>query len=237
MSTNSKKYISSMAKQINSWNNYTLKYPFNGSDQLNASYSQVWQDIFVLTILRGKRNGTYLEIGSEDPSYINNTYLLTTQFDWKGVSLDCVEKHQISWAEQRPDSKFILCDALTVDYKPILDENYDGQKVIDFLQCDIEPSTNTFAALKRLPHDEYRFRVITFETDFYTGGQSPRIREESRRYLTDLGYEMIVGDVIVDGINPYEDWWVAPELVDMNVANSIKQQALLSQHPSKLIFL
>lgn len=225
-----------MARQINSWNNYTLKYEFNESDQINSSYSQVWQDIFVLTILQGKRNGTYLEIGAENPDYINNTYLLTTQFDWKGVSLDCVENHQRSWAEQRPESKFILCDALTVDYKKILDDNYNGQKVIDFLQCDIEPSFNTFTALKRIPHDEYRFRVITFETDLYTGGQSPRIREESREFLSNLGYEMIVGDVLVDGGNPYEDWWVAPELVDMEVANNIKAQALITQHPAQLLF-
>lgn len=225
-----------MARQINPWNNYTLKYEFNGSDQINSSYSQVWQDIFVLTVLQGKRNGTYLEIGAENPDYINNTYLLTTQFDWKGVSLDCVEKHQKSWAEQRHDSKFILCDALTVDYKQILDENYNGQKTIDFLQCDIEPSTNTFTALKRIPHDEYRFRVLTFETDLYTGGQSPRIREESRKFLSDLGYEMIVGDVLVDGGNPYEDWWVAPELVNMEVANAIKAQALTTQHPAQLLF-
>jgi hypothetical protein len=224
-----------MARQINPWKNYTLKYPFDGSDQLNSSYSQVWQDIFVLTILQGKRNGTYLEIGAENPDVINNTYLLTTQFNWKGVSLDCIKQYQVLWAEQRPDSKFILCDALTVDYKKILDENYNGQKVIDFLQCDIEPSVNTFTALKRIPHNEYRFRVVTFETDLYTGGESPRIREESRKFLFDLGYEMIVGDVLVDGGNPYEDWWVAPELVDMTVANSIKLHAMYTQHPIELL--
>jgi hypothetical protein len=225
-----------MARQNNQWNNLILKYPFDGSDQLNASYSQVWQDIFVLSILKGKSNGTYLEIGAENPDYINNTYLLTTQLGWNGVSIDCVENYQKSWAEQRPDNKFILCDALSVDYKQILDENYNGQKVIDFLQCDIEPSVNTFTALKRIPHDEYRFRIITFETDLYTGGQSPWVREESRKYLSGLGYEMIVGDVLVDGNNPYEDWWVAPELVNMEIANSIRAEALTTQHPAHLLF-
>lgn len=225
-----------MARQVNPWNNYRLKYQFNGSDQINSSYSQVWQDIFVLTILQGKHNGTYLEIGAEHPDLINNTYLLTTQFNWTGVSIDCVEDHQKSWAQHRPDSKFILCDALTVDYKQVLDENYNGQKVIDFLQCDIEPSVNTFTALKRIPHDEYRFRVITFETDLYTGGQSPQIREESRKYLSSLGYEMIVGDVLVDGNNPYEDWWVAPELVNMEIANNIKAEALTTQYTAQLLF-
>ena len=34
------------------------------------------QDMFVLTVLNGKTNGTYLEIGSGDPFIGSNTALL-----------------------------------------------------------------------------------------------------------------------------------------------------------------
>ena len=39
------------------------------------SYSQSAQDIFVLSVLDQKRDGTYLEIGSSVPVDNNNTYL------------------------------------------------------------------------------------------------------------------------------------------------------------------
>ena len=47
---------------------------------------------------------------------------------------------------------------------------------------------------------------------------------------------MIVGDVLVDGNNPYEDWWVAPELVNMEIANNIKAEALTTQYTAQLLF-
>jgi hypothetical protein len=225
-----------MTKHYNNWGG-NLQYPFEGSDTLTETFSQAYQDIFVLSVLNGKTNGSYLEIGCNVPDYTNNTYLLSKTFNWTGVSIDCIESLRESWTTQRSKDVFMACDALTVDYKQILDNNYNGQKVLDYLQCDIEPPSYTLTALKRLPHDEYRFKVITFETDVYTGAEGVRVQEESRKFLSDLGYEMIVGDVLVDGGNPYEDWWVAPELVNMEVACSIKTQALFTtQHPAQLLF-
>ena len=34
------------------------------------------QDIFVLSMLNGKKNGVYVEIGADQPRVISNTYLL-----------------------------------------------------------------------------------------------------------------------------------------------------------------
>lgn len=213
-----------------------LRYEFSNSKEISKTRSQAYQDIFVLSVLNGKTNGSYLEIGAAAPEAFSNTYLLSTGFNWTGVSIDCMEAFQILWTTERIHDKFILCDALTVDYKQILDENYNGQKILDYLQCDIEPPEHTLTALKRLPHDEYRFKVITFETDAYTGTAGINVRNESRQFLTNLGYEMIVGNVIVENVHPFEDWWVAPELVDMAVANSIKLQAEHTQHPNELLF-
>lgn len=215
--------------------NVTVKYPFDSSEQIHTSYSQVLQDIFVLSVLNGKRQGRYFEIGAGNPDFLSNTKLLTSSYDWSGVSIDCVEEYRVSWGNQRRNDKFILCDALTVDYNEMFDSNFDGQTTIDYLQCDIEPSVNTLAALKMLPHDRYRFRVITFETDLYTGGKAFSVREESRAFLSNLGYEMIVGDVIVGHSNPFEDWWVDLSLVDRNVALSIKENAQRTQRPVELL--
>ena len=43
------------------------------------------QDIFVLSMLNGKKNGIYVEIGADKPKVINNSYLLESVFDWSGV--------------------------------------------------------------------------------------------------------------------------------------------------------
>jgi len=224
-----------MSRYYNSWPGL-LHYSFENSHTIHETFSQAYQDIFVLCVLDGKINGRYLEIGCNVPDYTNNTYLLSKDYNWSGISIDCIESLRDEWTVKRPNDTFNVCDALTVDFCQLLDENYDGQKVLDYLQCDIEPPEHTLRVLKRLPHDKYRFKVITFETDVYTGDNGIRVREDSRKFLSDLGYEMIVGDVLVDGVNPYEDWWVAPDLVNMEIANSIRAEALTTQHPAQLLF-
>ena len=53
-----------------------LRTKFNGSEKIERNYSQCYQDMFVLTMLNNPTHGTYLEIGSADPYYGNNTALL-----------------------------------------------------------------------------------------------------------------------------------------------------------------
>ena len=53
-----------------------LRYKFNGAETIKNNYSQAFQDMFVLSILDGKKNGTYVEIGGDHGVIISNTYLL-----------------------------------------------------------------------------------------------------------------------------------------------------------------
>lgn len=221
-----------MNKTYNTWKNYKFKFPFPDSDFIKETHSQAYQDIFVLSILSGQRNGRYLEIGCNVPDYTNNTYLLSKSFGWSGYSIDFLSEIIPKWQTLRPNDRLIIGNALTLDYKSLLSTD----TVIDYLQLDIDPSINTLSALRLLPHDSCRFKVITFETDVYTGGNALWVKEESRNFLKNLGYELIVGDVIVDHVHPYEDWWVAPELVDMSVANSIKLHSKYTQNPAELLF-
>ena len=48
---------------------------------------QAEQDKFVLHVLQHKQNGYFLEIGSNNPITINNTYLLE-KVDWQGIIVD-----------------------------------------------------------------------------------------------------------------------------------------------------
>ena len=73
--------------------NKNLKVEFKSSNKIVRNYSQILQDIFVLTILDGKQKGTYVEVGSSHPFRINNTYLLEKYFNWKGLGYEIDENY------------------------------------------------------------------------------------------------------------------------------------------------
>ena len=70
-------------------------------EKVERNFSESYQDMFILSMLNGKRNGTYLEIGAGNSFYGNNTALLETQFDWTGVSLDIEESFVEGFTKDR----------------------------------------------------------------------------------------------------------------------------------------
>jgi FkbM family methyltransferase len=54
----------------------------------NGFYSQWGQDEFVVSVLKHKRNGYFVDIGAYDGITISNTYYLEKELGWKGL---CVE--------------------------------------------------------------------------------------------------------------------------------------------------
>jgi len=191
-----------------------LRYKFKDSDKIEKNYSQALQDMFVLSMLDGKRNGTYIEVGSAGPFEGNNTALLETQFDWKGFSLDIVPEEVERFNSQRKN-KCILQDATKADFDALIHEHKLGE-TIDYLQLDVEPAEVTFNVLLSIPFDKYKFRVITYEHDHYAD-RSLRYRESSRKFLQSQGYKLVVSDIAPDKNSTFEDWWVHPDLVDPEI--------------------
>ena len=196
-----------------------LRYKFPGSKEITRNYSQVYQDMFILSILNGKRNGTFLEIGGADPFKGNNTALLEKDFSWSGVSIEYNEKFIENYRNNRT-ANLIHGDALTIDYKKLLKENFNTN-VIDYLQLDIEPARNTYECMLKIPFDEYKFAVITYEHDYYVDVMRA-YREKSREFLMSKGYVLVVNDVSPDGVSNFEDWWVYPDLIDENILMKMK---------------
>jgi hypothetical protein len=193
-----------------------LRYKFLGSENIVKNFSQSFQDMFVLAATNGKSNGTYLEIGSAEPFKGNNTALLETQFGWRGLSVDIDQRKVEQFLSER--NNWVLCvDATKIDYAKILDSFGIGT-TIDYLQVDCDPPEVTFEILKKIPFDSYRFAVITFEHDFYVNST---IKEMSRNYLRQQGYELVVSDVAYNKIHSYEDWWVHPELVERSIIDKL----------------
>lgn len=190
------------------------------------TFSQASQDIFVRALTQRKNNGTFLEIGSNDPIVHNNTYILEKEHNWKGIMVEYDMSFEKSYKVNRPKSLHILVDAQNVNYRRILDNNNFPENM-DYLQVDLDVNNrstlNTLEILDTTVFDKYKFATVTFEHDFYSGNYF-NTREISRRIFKDRGYILLFPDVSVLWENKYcqfEDWYVHKDLVDINIINKV----------------
>ena len=167
------------------------------------------QDRFVLAVLDSKQGGTYLEIGSSEPVANNNTYTLETYYGWRGVGVE-IEPHFVNQYRQQRTNPCVCEDATKIDYRRLL-ADYRLGPIVDYLQLDVDPAATTFKTLQLIPFDTTRFRVITYEHDYWQGGEQERLA--SRQLLMSLGYQLVIADVLHRDLS-FEDWYIHPELVE-----------------------
>lgn len=194
------------------------RHIFPGLEKIKGSFSQSMQDIFVLTLLNGKTNGTYLEIGSFEPMHYNNTYLLT-QFGWKGISIDRSTHLKQIWQDLRPHDSFTCCDAMSIDYEDLFRHSVLPDQ-IDYLQIDIDQGQGDVDVLRKILATGKRFSVITFEHE-------QDFQEASASVLRSHGYELLVENVACkdfasDKWHVFEDWWIDPLRIDAAVREKFK---------------
>ena len=197
---------------------------------INASQSSLGQDLFVIAMTEGKKNGKFFEIGAGHPKIDSNCYLLENMFDWSGVSID-IEDRSIfdnsSWQTVRPKSNFILQNALNIDYSQF-------EKFYDFLQIDIDDPSNCFYALEKITNC-IEFSVIIYEHNlFKTKRKGRRIyyrfKNRASKLLRDRGYICIINDVCLrkgqeSAFNepyPVEDWYVNPKFLKSQIIETYK---------------
>ena len=193
----------------------SLKFNFEKCNKIENNYSQIYQDMFVLSMNNGKNKGTYLEIGAGDYKYGNNTYLLEQEFDWSGISVD-INNVCVDGFNNIRKNKCLCKDATKIDYIKLLNENYKSTN-IDYLQLDYDPPNITFDVLSKIPFDNYKFGVITYEHDHYND-ITGKYREKSREFLKEKGYKLIAGNISsFKDKCPFEDWWIHPDLIDESV--------------------
>ncbi len=181
------------------WNGPGVEIPNLPSwDSLN---SMEGQDKWVLTVLSGKKEGTYVEIGSGHPIIGNNTFVLESHFGWTGVGVE----HDHEMVNEYNSTRVNPCmhfDAMAFDYASYFRNNHFPSQ-IDYLQIDIDdkPFAANLLALIALPLTEYRFSTITIEHGLVTNYQMGPLRDAQRLILSSIGYRLIV-----QGVN--EDWWI-----------------------------
>jgi hypothetical protein len=207
-----------MTKHMN-YQKEKLKIKFEGHELIENNYSQAAQDLFVLMCLKGKRNGSFLDLGCNEPIHINNTYLLESKFGWTGISMDIDPSFVVRHKDKRT-SKAIVQDATKINFDEVM-KHYNS-KHIDYLSLDLEPASVTLECLSSIPFDKIEFSVVTYEHDSYRFGD--HCRNVSRNIFEKAGYKIIASDVCSNGCI-YEDWYYNPKYVnfeDINLMTSDK---------------
>jgi hypothetical protein len=185
---------------------------------------QVLQDKFVTSVLNNKQNGFFLEIGSNEPKIINNTYVLEHFLNWRGIMVEYNVDYLPKYERERSNSIHLINDATKIDYHSLFLEN-NVPKNIDYLQIDLEVSNRstltTLELLEKTIFPSYNFATVTFEHDIYSGNYF-NTRGISREIFDKHGYVLVFPDVR-NGENAFEDWYVHPSLVDMNYINKVQR--------------
>jgi hypothetical protein len=167
----------------------------------------------------------------KDPSWpdsINDLSELPTN-----IQKECVNVHNYnfyfdqrfkSWQCQRPNSTFILDDAVNVDY-----QNLDGP--FDFLQIDLDSVVPSLKALSKALQF-HRFSVIVFEHDVGNTSQNRlNLKQTSKQIIESYGYEMVINNVTIPPHmsidTPFfnhhiEDWYVCPNTVSREIIDAYK---------------
>lgn len=169
-------------------------------------YSDDRQDEFVAHLLKFKRDGYYLDIGSCSSVGSNNTCFFES-LNWKGI---CIEKNPMfNDSYKTRTCCYVNEDALTINYEELFEKN-NFPSLIDYLSLDVDQDSTE--VLTKLPLKKYRFRAITIEHDSHVFGDKYKV--EQRLILKKENYFLLGQDVLnVSGRNigmehAWEDWWV-----------------------------
>jgi FkbM family methyltransferase len=133
------------------------------------SKSQLRQDLFVLSHLKFKRDGFFVEFGATNGVDLSNTYLLEKEFGWKGI----LAEPAIIWHKDLRMNRSCLIEDSCV-------WSNTGEELIFTESQDPELSTLTKLKLKdslrykRLTSKEYLIRTISL-TDLLRKFQAPSV--------------------------------------------------------------
>jgi hypothetical protein len=192
-----------------------LKLGFAGADLVERNFSQAGQDMFVLSLLDGKRDGVFLDLGCNHPILINNTYLPESEFGWDGLSVDIDETYFPLFAFRK--SPTMAADATRLDWDKVTE--LLGTVSIDYLSLDLDPPAVTLECLRSIPFDKVEFSVVTFEHDAYWADDS--VRMPSRKIFEENGYVRVCSNIRLNGLE-FEDWYCNRKHVDADRIEAIR---------------
>jgi len=194
--------------------------------------SQICQDNFVNIVLRNKRGGFFLDIGAGTggirntyPGFYSNTYYFEQFNDWGGIAIDYDEEY-IKEASTYRKCKLIHADLMQNNINELLIQ-HKAPSIIDYLSFDIDDATSK--VLLDIDLESYTYNVITFEHNYFhyeikpewsnekSQKESKYLRDLSRKIFLSHGYNLLCADVLLNGNNSIEDWYVHSSIMDSRI--------------------
>ena len=98
---------------------------------LRFSKSQLRQDLFVLSELRFKKNGFFVEFGATNGVELSNTHLMETKFNWTGILAEPAKLWHLSLKSNRSaaiETDCVWCaSGETLLFNEVSDESQNGE--------------------------------------------------------------------------------------------------------------
>jgi tetratricopeptide (TPR) repeat protein len=185
--------------------------------------SRSYQDFFVLSLLDGKTDGFFVEVGVDGPVHKNNTYMLENYLGWHGIAFKPRESVD-EYALQRTITTHSNKVESVYSFDKRLSDVAPTDKIIDYLHFNFGIDGNYEKFLNDFPFSSYLFRVVTISHNDFAD-HSKTIKNKSREIMQSLGYTLVAGNIAINGKYSYEDWWVFEDLVNTDVVNQIKQSS------------
>lgn len=190
------------------------------------SYSQIFQDLFVLCISNIKKGGFFIEIGVGNGKDLSNTYLLEKKYGWRGILCEPDKRNFKNIEETRKSRlvKSLIAENCNNKVKFYLNEdpyssssNYNvgtekkiytnsiclnhlfekfSLKEIDYISIDTEG--NEYEILKNFDFNKYKVNIFTIEHNF-----NKKKRYKIQRLLKNNGYKNIL-----KFISHMDDWYI-----------------------------
>jgi len=181
------------------------------------------QDEFVFHVLaKHQDSGTFLDVGCATPVAANNTHVLETFFGWSGFAFD-IGNVEITedWSQFR-NTPFHQVDASSASFSQLLERLIPEPKIVDYVSLDIDMYDTSFSldGLKRILEAGITFKSMTLEHESFKHAHT--IASATRELLRDNGYETLFEDVSFEDGNPWEDWWIKPDLIPIENIMSIQ---------------
>jgi FkbM family methyltransferase len=121
----------------------------------HRSYSQLFQDLFVLKTLDEKRGGYFVEFGATDGVFLSNTCLLEREYGWTGIVAEPAARWHKALKENRTCSIDLRCVWSTTGETLVFTETNDAEfsTVARFRHSDY---------IDRSRSKEYRVSTVSF---------------------------------------------------------------------------
>ena len=132
---------------------------------IEDSHSQLYQDLWVIDMMKYKHEGLFVDIGANDGVTFSNSYLLEKSFGWKGLLIEAQQKHFRALYTTRDAVIIPYCvfnQSAIMNFVQVFEELVNTEKSFDYdmLSGLTETRDNLRVSNEMKNHVKYRWKNI-----------------------------------------------------------------------------